>query len=110
MFDFLKTKEQKAFNPWNYQNGSQSQRLLEILNDFEIVPLPYFLRMEPRIACYSAGLAVLRKRWYVIANETIDIKSDRGYETHSFYQLLKKPGEAFEKDNKIKEYIAKNYK
>ena len=75
MFDFLKGKSCKSFDPYNYSTGSQRSRVLQVLEDFDVVPLPFFLRMEPRIANHTSNITVLRKKGYVIENQTIDVQS-----------------------------------
>lgn len=109
MFDFLKGKSCKSFDPYNYSNGSQRERLLQVLEDFEVVPLPFFLRMEPRIAGHTALISKSRQQGYIIENKTIEVLVGDRYETHSFYQLLKKPTDAFAKESTIQKYIDEHY-
>jgi len=81
-----------GFNADKYKTGTQRSRILRVLRDFNIVPLPYFLYLKPRIAGHTAIITVLRHEWFIIENHTklVTLKDWR-HERQSEYELIYDP-------------------
>jgi hypothetical protein len=84
----MDTSLYNSFDPYKYRDGAQEDRILRILMDYEYVPLPFFLRLEPRIANHTTNISSLRKKGWVIENFKKTVKKPNGmHEVHSYYKL-----------------------
>lgn len=97
------------YDPERFRYGTHRQRMLQILRVFPVVPLPYFLRMEPRIAWHTSVISMLRKKGFVINNFEIPSQWPNGNESHSFYELLVDPENNTERESQEEEFT-KNYR